>query len=215
MVCPLGRAGVGRHASTGQDRWGKRSSGSRCPLREGDSPEPAAEGVHNLSMLRTAQALALLSFLAFGCARDESSVTIETPTQESATDTKPTPPALADSEVYLACVSTSADEGMPAHDVMLHLGGRAVKVGASAACAKLTSEHHGIPDTALSAVGGWWAGGGDYFYVEKVGSEFVVKLTYDEESSGEHGGTIADPKDAKVVARYSLSGEELQAPKLD
>ena len=40
-----------------------------------------------------------------------------------------------------------------------------------------------IPKNAKSAVGGWWAGGGDYFYVAIEEGDAVVYVGYADEGA--------------------------------
>lgn len=70
--------------------------------------------------------------------------------------------------VVFECVSRGEDEfGVPHNDVYLRFGKQRKKVGACLACDLFQKQDYGsydIPAGALSACGGWFAGGGDYFY---------------------------------------------------
>jgi hypothetical protein len=69
----------------------------------------------------------------------------------------------------LQCVDKGMDEyDVPHSDVFIEFGDHKEKVSSCLACQTITEEDfskYDIPKDALSACGGWWAGGGDYFYV--------------------------------------------------
>lgn len=66
----------------------------------------------------------------------------------------------------------------PQHEVFIQLGDSKIKVADILNCETISPDQFGnyqIPDGALSAVGGWWAGAGDYLYVIHENDGFVVK----------------------------------------
>lgn len=88
---------------------------------------------------------------------------------------------LHTSEVQLICVPAddpNQEPGFPQSEVFLHLAESKVKVADILACETIEKNQynsHQIPENAIVAVGGWWAGKGDYVYVVEENGNFVVK----------------------------------------
>jgi len=80
-----------------------------------------------------------------------------------------TPPKTAIHKASLVCRDRGEDEfEIPHYDVYVKYDSVMHKVGECNACAPLDlQDYHDydIPKHALAACGGWFAGGGDYFYV--------------------------------------------------
>ncbi|MCB0609573.1 MAG: hypothetical protein H6562_17890 [Lewinellaceae bacterium] len=79
-----------------------------------------------------------------------------------------------DSEVYkvsLVCESRSGStEETPAAGVFAIVNANKTKIANVSVCDSLTTANFqdlAIPQDALTAVGGWWAGSGDYFYARR------------------------------------------------
>lgn len=94
----------------------------------------------------------------------------------------------------------------PRHEVFLQIGEKKVKVADILACTTLPSDQYGtyqIPDEALSAVLGWWAGAGDLIYVVQEGENYVVKqgYAYEEMESNDFG--------YKTVLSFGKDGKEI------
>jgi hypothetical protein len=102
--------------------------------------------------------------LLFGCG--------ELPPQQTAATTDndreaPAPAALAVSLEALLLNDPTVD-GFPAHEVRLLVNGEVYVIDTVAVCPDLKPAErlqNKIPADALAACGGWFAGGGDYFYV--------------------------------------------------
>jgi hypothetical protein len=64
-------------------------------------------------------------------------------------------------------------------------------------------EQHQIPLKAISAVGGWWAGGGEYLFVIEEDENYVVKKgeIFEESEDGNYN--------YQVIAKYSKKGKEV------
>ncbi len=89
--------------------------------------------------------------------------------------------------VKLVCIDGGMDTSIsaPKTDVMLYVDGKSTKIatiyGEGHNYDKESYKDMGIPSTALSACGAWWAGGGDYFYVvAKNGKPVVYQGSQDE-----------------------------------
>ncbi|MCR9173444.1 MAG: hypothetical protein NXI10_13165 [bacterium] len=83
-----------------------------------------------------------------------------------------TPPKTAIHKAWLVCRERGEDEyGVPQYDVFVEYDSTSHKVGECNACAPLDlQDYHdyNIPKKAMAAVGGWFAGQGDYYYVLKT-----------------------------------------------
>lgn len=120
-------------------------------------------------------AIAILAITLLGCSPKNSEIVevngVETPSNQGA----------------LQCVYLGEDEfGTPHNEIHLLIGDMSEKVGECLACQEIpieSFESYEIPKNALSACGGWWAGGGDYFYsiLGKDGSIEVYFGWQDEE----------------------------------
>ena len=88
---------------------------------------------------------------------------------------------LENSQVRLICSPTNdpnQEPGYPQNEVFLYLAESKVKVADILACEKIDPNQYGdhqIPKNAIAAVGGWWAGSGDYVYIVEEDGNFVVK----------------------------------------
>ena len=73
--------------------------------------------------------------------------------------------------VSLVCYGGEMDEyGVPQSQVFFEKGDSVYYVANCLACETISPSEYPqfeIPNKALSLVGGWWAGGGDYFYLLK------------------------------------------------
>jgi hypothetical protein len=61
-------------------------------------------------------------------------------------------------------------------------------VGGATLIDKAEFETMGIPSTALSACGAWWAGGGDYFYLTQSNNQLVVFAGWLDEMEEQDNG---------------------------
>ncbi|MEK7254927.1 MAG: hypothetical protein AAB316_09295 [Bacteroidota bacterium] len=152
----------------------------------------------------------LLSSLIAACRSDTTSgdgqaeKSVETP-QASETPMG----AVLPETVKLVCQQISdpnAQEGAPPrHEVFLQLGEELKKIADINNCQPMTRdlfEQHKIPAEALSAVGGWWAGTGDYIYVALEGENYVVKQGSMDEAQADNSYGY------KTVASYNQQGEQ-------
>jgi hypothetical protein len=92
--------------------------------------------------------------------------------------------------VKLICepVAGAYQDVNPQNDVYFLHGENKVKVGTISTCQNLDASEWsqaGIPDSAFVACGGWWAGGGDYFFViQDAGELRVMQISVDEMQEG-------------------------------
>ena len=145
--------------------------------------------------------LFLLAF-ALGCKSDTTQNEGNTTTTETAT-------AIDPATILFICQSSAepnTDADAPRHEVFLQMGSSKVKVADILNCeilGKDAYEQNQIPATAIAAVGGWWAGAGDYLYVIEEGGNYVVKkgFTGEEMESNDFG--------YKTVMTFDKNGNEV------
>ena len=91
----------------------------------------------------------------------------------------------------LFCKSMGEDSSANPHaDVIFSANGTETKVASINACSdidKADYKTYEIPDNAISAVGGFWAGLGSYFYLVEKDGKFVVFEGFTEEGQKEKG----------------------------
>ncbi len=120
-----------------------------------------------------------------------------------------TPRVIEQSNVLLLCEKAKiaeTDMDLPAFEVFLQLAESKVKVADIVTCETINPEQferYQIPSTAISAVGGWYAGAGDYLYVIEAGDQYIVKQgeMYEEKEDNDYN--------YQEVAKYSKSGKEI------
>lgn len=143
----------------------------------------------------------LLTLFMFGCKSDTSE------NQGNTTDT--TIGAIDPATIKFVCVTAedpNAVADAPRHEVYLQLGNSKVKVADILNCEILNKEvyeQNQVPKNAIAAVGGWWAGGGDYLYIIEEGRNYVVKkgAIFEESEDGDFG--------YKTIMTFSKTGEEV------
>lgn len=94
---------------------------------------------------------------------------------------------------YLICVDLGFDEwDVPHSEVHVWFNGEDVKVegGDSQTCEKIEEEFYSsyeIPEDAIDACGGWYAGAGDYYYSIKEEGRLVVYYCWVDEMEPDRG----------------------------
>ncbi len=93
--------------------------------------------------------------------------------------------------IQLSCAELEGSETAPAFAVYLQVDERKTKIAEiNSACNTLAREEmpaYEIPEDAISAIGGWWAGSGDYFYTVAEGEVIAVYQGYADEMQEEPG----------------------------
>jgi len=80
-------------------------------------------------------------------------------------------------DVQLICEAAPAESENPYNGVFMIVNENKTKIADINACDKINPADYAtydIPKEALIAVGGWWAGAGDYFYVLRQGAGLTV-----------------------------------------
>lgn len=93
--------------------------------------------------------------------------------------------------VKLICKDMGADSmEIPHYDVYLSVDGVQTKIKSVNGCSdinKETYEQYQIPKEAIAACGGWYAGGGDYYYVIMRDGKPVVFEGWQDEGQEDEG----------------------------
>ncbi len=127
-------------------------------------------------------------------------------------------------KVRLQCQAVSEDEAFPQSAVFAIVNQNKVKLASISNCdsiAPASYEDYEIPAEALAAVGGWWAGAGDYFYAIREDSTITFYQGWAEEGQEEESyhyskiGIFSDGqfnlqmpvKQEELVGTYTLSRE--------
>ena len=107
-----------------------------------------------------------------------------------------TSPPTAEPKLSFICqVSKSNTEDVPSNNVFLVLDGKQYHLANILACEKFAKENYKnyeIPAHAIDACGGWWAGVGEYFYIEKKPSDryaIMYGQMYEEKETGKYDYT--------------------------
>jgi hypothetical protein len=98
-------------------------------------------------------------------------------------------PLKSVSKLKLICVLLGEDENyIPRSEVKLVIDYKNFDVGKCQACGEIKKEdydRYGIPKSAFSACGGWFAGGGDYFYAVRIENEILIYSGWQDEGQME------------------------------
>lgn len=110
----------------------------------------------------------------------------ETPVVENGDPVRP-------ARASLICEFLGEDEfGVPHNEVYLEYNGIRSKEGECLACDKITPESYSqydIPSGATDACGGWYAGGGDYFYIMQYHDRIEYFAGWQDEGQIEENDT--------------------------
>lgn len=112
-------------------------------------------------------AMAALLLLFTACGPDK-------PAEEDRSAKLGTAPPL---NLQLICETVSESEEDPRSAVYALIDESKVKLAEIAACETIPADQFGqyqIPTDAVAAVGGWWAGFGDYIYARRVGESIEI-----------------------------------------
>lgn len=94
------------------------------------------------------------------------------------------------SEVNFVITKNESDEN-PTSTIELSAGGNLNPVskisGSAELIAKADYKSKDIPENAIAACGGWWAGAGDYFYVVAADNKLVIFQGWQDEGQTDEG----------------------------
>lgn len=103
-------------------------------------------------------------------------------------------------------LADSADENMPKSEVFFEINKSKIKIANilnGEPIVKENYEQYQIPLAAISAVGGWWAGSGDYFYLLLKNEKFIVYHGVTEEES------LNNDYDYLAIATFDSAGKPI------
>lgn len=129
--------------------------------------------------------VATLILISFGCQPQTST----SATSGSADSTANALAAKKDVVVKLGCREIrSMDDISPLSEIYMEVYGKKIIVDSASVCGDITPEMwetYEIPKDAKAAVGGWWAGAGDYYYLKMDGGDAVVMYGWAAEEAEE------------------------------
>ncbi len=82
------------------------------------------------------------------------------------------------------------DSETPQAEVFLRIANEATLLDTISTCQRIepaSYEQYGMPAQTVSACGGWWAGGGDYFYTIIDGDQLLVMKGWQDEGQTDEG----------------------------
>jgi len=109
---------------------------------------------------------------------------------EKTPDTIPEEPKLEKLAAELQCTSLSTDDTMPKFQISLNLSGKNHILDTITMCASIAEADYArydIPSEAIDAGGGYFAGGGDYFYLLQDGNACLVMQGWQDEMQEDEG----------------------------
>lgn len=118
---------------------------------------------------------------------------------------------VSDIPVTLLCEKTSSDETMPRSALYAIINQGKTKIASISVCDTIGPKRYTefqIPQKAVAAAGGWWAGSADYFYaIERNGEIEFLHAEIDEmqETPGFQYRKIASYKDGRFDVRIKNS----------
>ena len=124
-----------------------------------------------------------------------------------------TPMSAAPVNVQLLCESIGESEDDPRHAVYAQINDSKAKIAEVSVCDVITSDNYSqyqIPADALAAVGGWWAGLGDYIYAQR-NADGSISFYAGSAGESEEESTLAYRNIATYAnGRFSVTSGELQ-----
>lgn len=115
--------------------------------------------------------------------------------------------------VQLTCENIGSTDETPHFGVYLIVNNSKTKIKEiTATCEAIDASefaNYEIPSEALTAVGGWWAGAGDYFYARRVGENIIVYYAGVDEEMSEPGYPY------EVIATYEKGKFSVQMPTME
>jgi hypothetical protein len=100
------------------------------------------------------------------------------------------PASTKPAEPTLICKNVAVDSIMPQFELSLLADGKEIKIKTINNCSLIDSsdyKRYEIPEDAICARGGWYAGGGDYYYIVKRNGKLSVFEGWDEEQQEDKG----------------------------
>ncbi len=147
------------------------------------------------SFMKYAHFIIFVIFFSMACKSD-------TPSAEKQTESTKTSLSEIQHEAPIFDIETTTDDQDTSHSIVsVMVGGKKLKITEVNTCEQIKKENfqnYQIPANAIAACGGWWAGGGDYFYILDNGNDnyTVMQGSMDE-------GQTSDSYNYKMVMNLS------------
>jgi hypothetical protein len=147
--------------------------------------------------------LVAVALFAFACNSKTESTTTSNP-ETAKTEDAAQPDVNNEITINLSCrelESMDEGDGVPLYEVSLVINGKETPVDSATACGNIGSDmydQYKIPANAQHAVGGWFAGGGDYYYLRVEGTDAIVMYGWADE--GAEPGTEYQYQEIKRVS---------------
>lgn len=123
------------------------------------------------------------------------------------------PMSAAPVNVQLLCESISESEDDPRHAIFALINDSKAKIAEVSVCDVITPDGYAqyqIPSDAVAAVGGWWAGMGEYIYAQR-NSDGSVSFYEGSAGESEEESALAYRNIATYAnGRFSVTTGELQ-----
>lgn len=139
--------------------------------------------------------LILMCLFVLTCQQNENASANTAETQQTATsETTSTNSTVEDDQpnLYFLIKPYQDDLGNPRSQIFLEVNGQEIDLQDAVACEKIEAKDYKtyqIPEAAVDACGGWWAGSGDYFYlIKNTSSNYyqVMHAEVDEQGAAEY-----------------------------
>ena len=132
---------------------------------------------------------AVIIFTSCSNKTDKKTATTTPSDTAKAADTKP--PVTVEKGVKLVCKDLGTDSmDIPHSNILLSIDGVETKIKTINSCAEISKEEYkqmDIPDDAIMARGGWYAGAGDYYYIVNRNGKVSVFEGWQDETQKEKG----------------------------
>jgi hypothetical protein len=112
-------------------------------------------------------------------------------------------------DARLLCETREGEMGIPESEVYTIIDDQKIKIANISACDSIPREQYvdyDIPDSALAAVGGWYAGAGDYLYIVREADQLAYYQGWQDEMQEDEGFHYTR------IGTYQSGGFELQLP---
>ena len=132
--------------------------------------------------------LILLSALSLSFAACNNAAKNETISSQSDMQMPAVVSSIAFESAYVG--KPGEEDEIPLYQVALTVNGQKTILDTVSSCTPIPKEDFKskeIPQTALAAAGGWWAGAGDYFYAIQEGNDVVVMAGWQDETQEDEG----------------------------
>jgi antitoxin (DNA-binding transcriptional repressor) of toxin-antitoxin stability system len=134
--------------------------------------------------LKNVLILAAMAASMFACGDAASTANNATDSTNRAATTVPA--TLLGASLVCEEIRDLNDE-IPLSIASIKIGEQLTVVDSLSVCATIIPGENDVPKDAISACGGWWAGAGDYLYIQYEGNDAVVMAGWQAEEQEDEG----------------------------